>query len=125
VVQALGRLGLHRPGADHEDLAVLRDNRVARAREAMVVAGLDALLVWKNENVRYQEAVLDPKPADTPFTGIGLEVELHARAKHGQVALGIGAEVRRRWAIGSPSFVPKKRLSDVSYVPFTIGSCGL
>jgi Xaa-Pro aminopeptidase len=38
---------------DRPDFAALRDKRVARAREAMVAAGLDALLVWKNENVRY------------------------------------------------------------------------
>ena len=38
---------------DRPDFAALRDKRIARAREAMVAAGLDALLVWKNENVRY------------------------------------------------------------------------
>lgn len=35
------------------DAADLRESRVARAREAMVAAGLDALLLWKLENVRY------------------------------------------------------------------------
>ena len=38
---------------DRPDTAVLRKKRVSRAREAMVDAGLDALLLWKNENVRY------------------------------------------------------------------------
>jgi Xaa-Pro aminopeptidase len=38
----------HRP-----DPVVLREGRLARAREAMAAAGLDALLVWKDENVRY------------------------------------------------------------------------
>ncbi len=38
---------------DRPDHALLRAKRVARAREAMKAAGLDALLVWKNENVRY------------------------------------------------------------------------
>jgi len=38
----------HRP-----EPGVLRGKRLARAREAMAAAGLDALLVWKDENVRY------------------------------------------------------------------------
>jgi Xaa-Pro dipeptidase len=38
---------------DRPDHTTLRLKRVARAREAMKAAGLDALLVWKNENVRY------------------------------------------------------------------------
>jgi Xaa-Pro dipeptidase len=38
---------------DRPDLARLREKRVARAREAMAAAGLDALLLWKIENVRY------------------------------------------------------------------------
>ena len=38
---------------DRPDLALLRERRVARAREAMAAAGLDALLLWKIENVRY------------------------------------------------------------------------
>ena len=38
---------------DRPDLARLREKRLARAREAMAAAGLDALLVWKDENVRY------------------------------------------------------------------------
>jgi Xaa-Pro aminopeptidase len=38
---------------DRPDFATLRNKRIARAREAMAGAGLDALLVWKNENVRY------------------------------------------------------------------------
>ena len=42
--------------ADYElrpDPHALREARVERARAAMRDAGLDALLVWKNENVRY------------------------------------------------------------------------
>lgn len=35
------------------DLAALRRKRVERARQAMQAAGLEALLVWKDENVRY------------------------------------------------------------------------
>lgn len=35
------------------DFAALRAGRLARAREAMAAAGLEALLVWKDENVRY------------------------------------------------------------------------
>ena len=35
------------------DPHALRETRVERARAAMRAAGLDALLVWKNENVRY------------------------------------------------------------------------
>lgn len=35
------------------DFPALRAGRLARAREAMARAGLDALLVWKDENVRY------------------------------------------------------------------------
>ena len=38
---------------DRPDFSSLREKRIARAREAMAAAGLDALLVWKNENVRY------------------------------------------------------------------------
>lgn len=42
--------------ADYEarvDVDTLRANRVARAQDARERAGLDALLVWKDENVRY------------------------------------------------------------------------
>lgn len=35
------------------DPHALREQRVERAREAMQAAGIDALLLWKNENVRY------------------------------------------------------------------------
>src|SRR5574341_2247644 len=35
------------------DFPRLREQRVARAREAMAEAGLDGLLLWKMENVRY------------------------------------------------------------------------
>lgn len=35
------------------DFPALRAGRLARARQAMAAAGLDALLVWKDENVRY------------------------------------------------------------------------
>ncbi len=35
------------------DGAALREQRIQRALEQMSVAGLDALLVWKDENVRY------------------------------------------------------------------------
>lgn len=35
------------------DLAAVREKRTARARAAMEAAGLDAVLVWKDENVRY------------------------------------------------------------------------
>jgi Xaa-Pro aminopeptidase len=38
---------------DRSDPHRLRGKRVARAREAMAAAGLDAVLVWKDENVRY------------------------------------------------------------------------
>ena len=38
---------------DRPDPHVLREKRVERAREAIRAAGLDALLVWKDENVRY------------------------------------------------------------------------
>src|ERR671938_1664499 len=38
----------HRP-----DPYELREQRVAKARAAMEDAGLDALLLWKDENVRY------------------------------------------------------------------------
>lgn len=38
---------------DRPDPARLREKRVARARHAMEAAGIDALLVWKDENVRY------------------------------------------------------------------------
>jgi Xaa-Pro aminopeptidase len=43
-------------GVDYEhrlDFPALRSGRLARARLAMAEAGLDALLVWKDENVRY------------------------------------------------------------------------
>lgn len=42
--------------ADYEariDMARLRAGRIERARQAMAAAGLDAVLVWKEENVRY------------------------------------------------------------------------
>ena len=35
------------------DMHALRERRVERARAAMEAAGLDALLVWKDENVRF------------------------------------------------------------------------
>ena len=35
------------------DFPRLRAGRLARAREAMAASGLDGLLVWKDENVRY------------------------------------------------------------------------
>jgi Xaa-Pro aminopeptidase len=35
------------------DFRRLREQRVVRAREQLVAAGVDAILVWKNENVRY------------------------------------------------------------------------
>jgi Xaa-Pro dipeptidase len=38
---------------DRPDPQALRAKRLQRAREAMVAAGLDALLCWKDENVRY------------------------------------------------------------------------
>ena len=38
---------------DRPDHAVLRGKRIQRARDAMDAAGVDAVLVWKNENVRY------------------------------------------------------------------------
>ena len=38
---------------DRPDPETLREKRLLRAREAMVAAGLDALLCWKDENVRY------------------------------------------------------------------------
>jgi len=43
-------------GADYEarvDMARLREGRLERARAALAAAGLDAVLVWKEENVRY------------------------------------------------------------------------
>ncbi len=43
-------------GVDYEqrvDFPALRAGRLKRARQAMAAAGLDALLVWKDENVRY------------------------------------------------------------------------
>ncbi|MCS7236410.1 MAG: Xaa-Pro peptidase family protein [Armatimonadota bacterium] len=43
-------------GVDYEqrvDFPALRAGRLARARHAMAAAGVDALLVWKDENVRY------------------------------------------------------------------------
>lgn len=52
----LGRFAHGQFRVDYEDRGDpnrLRDKRVARAREAMAVAGLDALLLWKDENVRY------------------------------------------------------------------------
>ena len=38
---------------DRPDPGRLREKRVERARQAMKAAGVDALLVWKDENVRY------------------------------------------------------------------------
>jgi Xaa-Pro dipeptidase len=38
---------------DRPDLQGLRQKRLGRARERMVAQGLDALLCWKDENVRY------------------------------------------------------------------------
>jgi Xaa-Pro dipeptidase len=38
---------------DRPDAHALREKRVERARDAMAAAGLDALLCWKDENVRY------------------------------------------------------------------------
>lgn len=38
---------------DRHDFPALRRGRLDRARREMVAAGLDALLVWKSENVRY------------------------------------------------------------------------
>jgi Xaa-Pro dipeptidase len=38
---------------DRPDAHALRKKRVERARDAMAAAGLDALLCWKDENVRY------------------------------------------------------------------------
>jgi Xaa-Pro dipeptidase len=38
---------------DRPDLQGLREKRLGRARERMVAQGLDALLCWKDENVRY------------------------------------------------------------------------
>src|SRR5580765_2598193 len=38
---------------DRPDPYALREKRVERAREAIRAAGLDAVLVWKDENVRY------------------------------------------------------------------------
>jgi Xaa-Pro aminopeptidase len=39
------------------DMHALRERRVQRARAAMEAAGLDALLVWKDENVRFLSAL--------------------------------------------------------------------
>jgi Xaa-Pro dipeptidase len=39
------------------DMDALRERRVERARAAMEAAGLDALLVWKDENVRFLSAL--------------------------------------------------------------------
>jgi Xaa-Pro dipeptidase len=52
----LGRFAHGQFRVDYEarvDTGALREQRVARARAAMAREGLDALLVWKNENVRY------------------------------------------------------------------------
>lgn len=52
----LGRFAHGQFRADYEDrpdAQVLREKRLRRAREAMAAAGLDALLCWKDENVRY------------------------------------------------------------------------
>ena len=38
---------------DRPDHSAIREKRIVRARQAMEAAGLDALLLWKNENVRY------------------------------------------------------------------------
>ncbi|HET8999444.1 MAG TPA: Xaa-Pro peptidase family protein [bacterium] len=43
-------------GVDYEarvDMGALRAGRLARAHQAMAASGLDAVLVWKEENVRY------------------------------------------------------------------------
>lgn len=52
----LGEYALGQATVDYEariDWDSLRERRVARARSAMERAGLDALLVWKDENVRF------------------------------------------------------------------------
>src|SRR3954467_15365243 len=46
--------GPYRVDYEHRtDPHALREARIARAREQMRAAGVDALLLWKNENVRY------------------------------------------------------------------------
>lgn len=52
----LGAFAHGQTAVDYErrvDWEGLRSRRVSRAREAMQAAGLDALLVWKDENVRF------------------------------------------------------------------------
>lgn len=54
--QDLGRFAHGQFATDYEarvDLHALREARVARATGCVRAAGLDALLVWKDENVRY------------------------------------------------------------------------
>ncbi|HEX2370172.1 MAG TPA: aminopeptidase P family N-terminal domain-containing protein, partial [Acidimicrobiia bacterium] len=38
---------------DRFDVSRLRRDRVQRAQEALAASGMDGLLVWKDENVRY------------------------------------------------------------------------
>jgi Xaa-Pro aminopeptidase len=52
----LGRYAHGQFAVDYEsrvDMQAVREGRIRRARSAMAEAGLDALLVWKDENVRF------------------------------------------------------------------------
>jgi Xaa-Pro aminopeptidase len=54
--EAVGTFARGQFRTDYEsrsDLQALREHRCERARAEMIGAGLDALLCWKDENVRY------------------------------------------------------------------------
>ena len=47
---------------DRYDMARLRRDRVAAAQRELTAAGVDALMVWKDENVRYPNMVFAVEP---------------------------------------------------------------
>jgi Xaa-Pro aminopeptidase len=58
--KALGSYAHGAFGVDYEariDFAALREERLARVRERLAASELDALLLWKDENVRFSTAL--------------------------------------------------------------------
>ncbi|HKV88111.1 MAG TPA: Xaa-Pro peptidase family protein [Candidatus Dormibacteraeota bacterium] len=76
---------------DRPDPAHLREKRVARAREAMKAAGVDALLVWKDENVRYLTGLRAQIIAGKSALLNGCLITL----EQGPILLASGGEVQR------------------------------
>ena len=76
---------------DRPDPARLRAKRLARAREAMESAKVDALLVWKDENVRYLSGLRAQIIAGKSALLNGCLIT----RDHGPILLASGGEVQR------------------------------